>query len=310
MYQRTFLRIALALSLLASACAHAAVQVFTCEPEWAALAKEIGGEHVEAMSATTALQDPHYIQARPSLIAGIRKADLLVCSGSGLESGWLPVLLQKGSNGRIQPGQAGSIMASEFVQRLEIPEVLDRAQGDLHAQGNPHIQTDPRNIALVANVIAQRLQMIDAPNAVYYQQSLAAFQDEWGKAIARWQEQGAALRGKPVVLHHKSWAYLENWLGLVAVATLEAKPGVPPSAAHLEQLLRQMQATPAALIMRTPYDDPQPSEWLGKRTGIPNAVLPFTMGGLPDTDDLYGLFDTTLRILLENIGSRSGDPHG
>jgi zinc/manganese transport system substrate-binding protein len=304
MLKQTVMRIAIALALLAASCAHATVQVFACEPEWAALAKEIGGDKIEAMSATTALQDPHYIQARPSLIAGIRKADLLICSGSGLESGWLPVLLQKGSNGKIQAGQAGSIMASEFVARLEIPAVLDRAQGDQHAQGNPHIQTDPRNLALVANVIAQRLQLIDAPNASYYQQSLAAFQDKWGKAIARWQQQAAGLRGMPVVLHHKSWVYLENWLGLVEVATLEDKPGVPPSAAHLNELLAQLKAKPAVLIIRTPYDDSHPSEWLTKQTGIPNAVLPFTIGGTPAAPDLYSLFDATINVLLENTGAK------
>jgi zinc/manganese transport system substrate-binding protein len=192
-------------------------------------------------------------------------------------------------------------MASDYVNRLEIPAVLDRAQGDLHAQGNPHIQTDPRNLALVATVIAQRLQQIDPANAQYYQQSLAAFQDKWGVAIAEWQRQAAPLRGKPVVLHHKSWAYLDNWLGLVEVATLESKPGVPPSAAHLSELLLQLKADPAALIIRTPYADPQPSEWLSKQTGIPNAVLPFTVGGVPGTDDLYRVFDTTIRILLDNM---------
>jgi len=302
MCHKLVLRITLALGLLAATGAQAAVQVFACEPEWAALATAIGGDKVEAVSATNALQDPHYIQARPSLIAQVRKADLLVCSGSGLEAGWLPVLLVKGSNGRIQPGQPGSVMASEFVTRLEIPAVLDRAQGDLHAQGNPHVQTDPRNLALVANVIAQRLQQIDAGNAAFYQQSLAAFQDQWGKAIEGWQARAAPLRGKPVVLHHKSWAYLDNWLGLVEVATLEAKPGVPPSAAHLDELLQQMRANPAALIIRTPYADPAPSEWLSKQTGIPNAVLPFTVGGTPGADDLYGVFDTTIRILLDNMG--------
>lgn len=300
----SMLKILAVVTLMASSCTQAAVQVFACEPEWAALAEELGGEKIEATSATNALQDPHYIQARPSLIAGIRKADLLICSGSGLETGWLPVLLVKGSNPKVQPGQPGNLMASDYVNRLEIPAVLDRAQGDLHAQGNPHIQTDPRNLALVANVIAQRLQQIDAANTAYYQKSLSAFQDKWGKAIAEWQRQAAPLRGKTVVPHHKSWVYLENWLGLVEVATLEGKPGVPPSAAHLEELLLQLKATPAALIIRTPYQDPQPSEWLTKQTGIPNAVLPFTVGGTPQADNLYTLFDTTVSTLLATMVPR------
>jgi len=302
MYYSKILRIVVAVILMTASGAQAAMQVFACEPEWAALATEIAGDKVETESATNALQDPHYIQARPSLIAAMRKADLLICSGSGLEAGWLPVLLNKGNNARVQPGKPGYIMASEHVTRLEIPAVLDRAQGDLHAQGNPHIQTDPRNLALVANVIAQRLQQLDPANAQSYQQGLADFQVRWGRAMARWQEQAAPLRGKSIVPHHKSWAYMENWLGLEEVATLEPKPGIPPSAAHLGELLEQMKAAPAALIIRAPYQDPQPSQWLTKQTGIPNAMLPFTVGGTPAADNLYSLFDTTLEILLDSMG--------
>lgn len=301
MYPRHFARLFLALLLSATSCAHAAVQVFACEPEWAALAGEIGGDKVETVSATSALQDPHYIQARPSLIAAVRTSDLLVCSGSDLEVGWLPLLLRKGNNPKVQPGQPGYLMASQYVRRLEIPTALDRSQGDLHAQGNPHIQTDPRNIGLVAREVAQRLQQIDPANAGYYAQSLAAFETKWNAAIVQWQNQAAPLRGKKVVVHHKSWAYLINWLGLVEVATLESKPGVPPSAAHLNQLLVQLKADPAALIIRAPYQDPQPSEWLTRQTGIPNVALPSTVDGTPDATDLYRLFDVTIRILLEKM---------
>lgn len=294
------------LGLLATSIAQAGIQVFACEPEWAALAQEIGGDRIEATSATNALQDPHYIQARPSLIAGVRKADLLVCSGSGLEDGWLPLLLRKGNNPKILPGKPGYLMASEFVSRLEIPQVLDRAQGDLHAQGNPHIQTDPRNLGIVARVIAQRLQQIDPGNAQAYTQDLAAFEARWNKAVSDWQDRAAPLRGERVVVHHKSWAYLNNWLGLVEEATLESKPGVPPSAAHLNGLLAQLKAEPAALILRTPYQDPQPSEWLTTHTGIPNVALPFTVGGTPGAGDLYSLFDQTISLLLDKAGA-TGD---
>ena len=294
--------IGIAICLMAASGAQAAIHVFACEPEWAALAGEIGGDNIKATSATNALQDPHYIQARPSLIAGVRKADLLICSGSGLEAGWLPLLLRKGNNPKIQPGKPGHLMTSQYVKRLEIPTVLDRAQGDLHAQGNPHIQTDPRNLALVARVIAGRLQQIDSASAQRYQRGLAAFEAKWNAAVAEWQRQAAPLRGKKIVLHHKSWAYLNHWLGLIEVATLETKPGVPPSAAHLNELLAQLQATPAALIIRTPYQDARPSDWLSKRTGIPNAALPFTVGGSADATDLYSLFDVTIGILLDKMG--------
>jgi zinc/manganese transport system substrate-binding protein len=279
-----------------------AVSVFACEPEWAALATEIAGDRVETLSATSALQDPHYIQARPSLIAGLRRADLLVCAGSDLEAGWLPLLLRKGNNPKVQPGQPGYLMASDHVNRLEVPVALDRSQGDQHVRGNPHIQTDPRNITLVARVLAERLQRIDPANAAAYQQGLVDFEARWSVAITEWERRAEPLRGKRVVPHHKSWVYLENWLGLVEAATLESKPGVPPSGAHLSELLEQLRVAPAALIIRTPYQDAKPSEWLSRQTGIPEAALPFTVGGSPDVADLFDLFDSTINILLEKTG--------
>lgn len=306
MEHRYVLGLGLVMALQMAAAARASVDVFACEPEWAALAEEIGGSNVAARSATNALQDPHYIQARPGLIAVARKAELLICSGSGLEAGWLPLLLRKANNPNILPGKPGSLMASEFVNRLERPVALDRSQGDLHAQGNPHIQTDPRNLTPVARVIAQRLQQIDPDNAATYQENLSAFEEKWSAAIDKWQARAEPLRGKPVVLHHRSWVYLNNWLGLVEVATLETKPGVPPSAAHLNELLQQLRATPAALIIRTPYQDSKPSDWLTRETGIPNTALPFTVGGTKSATDLHSMFAITIDILLEKMGVTGG----
>jgi zinc/manganese transport system substrate-binding protein len=150
---------------LVAAPAHAALRVFACEPEWAALAQELGGELVAATSATTAMQDPHQIQAKPSLIAGVRNADLVVCTGAELEIGWLPRLLQQSGNAKVQPGQSGYLAAADLVRKLEVPTVLDRSQGDVHASGNPHIQTDPRNIAVVASALGARLQQLDPAHA-------------------------------------------------------------------------------------------------------------------------------------------------
>ncbi len=302
MKEKILPRLLLLSAMLLSTGAHAAVQVLTCEPEWQALVGELAGSLVEASSATNALQDPHYVQARPSLIAAARSADLLICSGADLEVGWLPLLLRKANNPRLLPGQPGYLMASDYVTRLEVATSLDRAEGDQHAQGNPHIHTDPRNLAIVARVVAERLQRLDPGNAQAYQQGLAAFELKWGAAIVQWQEKAAPLRGKPVVLYHKSWVYLDNWLGLVEVATLENKPGIPPSAAHLNALLTQLRAAPAALIIRAPYQDPKPAEWLSKHTGIPEVALPFTVGGSAEADDLYGLFDATIELLLANMG--------
>src|SRR5215468_3258665 len=160
---------ALALATLAAP-AHAALRVFACEPEWAALTQELGGSLVDVSSATNALQDPHQVQARPSLIARMRAADLVVCTGAELEIGWLPVLLQQSGNAKVQPGQPGNFAAADYVRKLEVPTQLDRAQGDVHASGNPHIQTDPRNIALVGSALATRLAQVDPAHATQYAQ--------------------------------------------------------------------------------------------------------------------------------------------
>src|SRR6516225_7514481 len=195
------------LSLVASLLAlpaHAAVQVLACEPEWAALATEIGGKLVAAESATTPQQDPHYIQARPSLISKVRRAQLIVCTGADLEVGWLPLLLRQGGNAAVQPGQPGFLNAADFVELLEKPSSVDRSLGDIHPYGNPHIQTDPRNIAKVAAALADRLAMLDGANAATYKQRYEDFSQRWQAAVERWTTAVAPLKGKKVVTHHKA----------------------------------------------------------------------------------------------------------
>lgn len=278
--------------------AHAALRVFACEPEWGALAQELGGSLVEVSVATSALQDPHQIQAKPSLIARARNADLVVCTGSELEIGWLPVLLQQSGNARVQPGQAGNFEAADFVRKLEIPSQLDRSQGDVHAGGNPHIQTDPRNIARVATALGARLGQVDPAHASQYAERLTDFSQRWQQAISRWTTQAAPLKGSAVVSQHKAFAYLYDWLGLKEVAVLEPKPGVEPSAAHLQTVLMALRANPARMTLYPAYQDSKPSEWLSKNVGIVPVKLPFTVGGTEGAKDLFSLFDDTLARLL------------
>jgi len=295
---RSFLAAA-ALALAAVAApAHAALRVFACEPEWAALTQELGGNLVDVASATNALQDPHQIQARPSLIARMRAADLVVCTGAELEIGWLPVLLQQSGNAKVQPGQPGNFAAADYVRKLEVPTSVDRSQGDVHAAGNPHIQTDPRNIAVVAQQLAARLQQVDGAHAAQYAQQAAAFQQKWQQAMARWNTEAAPLRGLPVVSQHKAFAYLYDWLGLKEIAVLEPKPGVEPSAAHLQSVLATLKATPARMVVYSAYLDPKPSEWLSGNAGIPAVKLPFTVGGTDAAKDLVGLYDDTVTRLV------------
>ena len=278
--------------------AHAALRVFACEPEWGALAQELGGSLVDVSVATSALQDPHQIQAKPSLIARARNADLVVCTGAELEIGWLPVLLQQSGNAKVQPGQPGNFAAADYVRKLDVPSQLDRSQGDVHAAGNPHIQVDPRNIAQVAVALGARLQQVDPAHAGQYAKAQSDFALRWQQAIARWTAQAAPLREVPVVSQHKAFVYLYDWLGLKEVAVLEPKPGVEPSASHLQQVLATLKGAPARMVLYAAYQDPRPSEWLGKNAGIPMVKVPFTVGGTEGAKDLFGLFDDTLARLL------------
>jgi len=274
----------------------AKLNVFACEPEWAALAKALGGEELKVSSATTANQDPHHIQARPSLIAKARRADLLICTGAELEVGWLPLLLRKSANGKIQPGQPGHFMASDYVTLLEKPAVLDRAQGDVHATGNPHIHLDPRRIVVVAKALVATLANIDPPHQKDYQQQLQRFNQQWQEAILGWEQQSAALKGNNVVVNHNSWVYLEDWLGLKRVATLEPKPGIPPTSSHLAGVLKRMKADPADLIIYASFKNERPAKWLSAKTDIPFAALPFSVD---KDEELIHWFDKLITTMMD-----------
>jgi zinc/manganese transport system substrate-binding protein len=278
--------------------AMAALKVLACEPEWGALVQELAGDAASVSSATTALQDAHHIEARPSLIARARNADLVVCTGSELEVGWLPLLLRQSGNERIQPGTPGYLEASQFVPRLEIPTVLDRSLGDIHPAGNPHIHLDPHNIAKVAQILGDRLVQLDPANTKAYQTRRAAFLVRWEAAIRRWEAEAAPLKGLTMVVYHKNMAYLNAWLGLREVGSLEPKPGVPPTTAHLADLVARMQAAPAKVVVYMAYNNPQAAEFLSDRSKIPAVMLPYTVGGSDRAKDLFGLFDDTLARLL------------
>jgi len=252
-------------------------------------------------AATTAFQDPHRIEARPSLIAQMRRADLAVCTGAELETGWLPVLLRQSGNAAIQPGQPGYFEAARQVALLEKPATLDRAQGDVHASGNPHIQTDPRNIARVGAALAQRLAEIDPAHAAVYQARWKDFSARWEAAIARWQQQAAPLKRMPVAVQHKSFSYLINWLSLREVATLEPKPGVEPTSAYLTEVLAAVQRQSPKMVIRAAYQSDRASAWMAERAKINAVALPFTVGGDADSKDLFSLFDDTLARLRKGM---------
>jgi|SRR5579883_29064 len=281
----------------------AALNVFACEPEWAALASELGGEDVSVFTATTARQDPHQIQARPALIARLRGADIAVCTGAELEIGWMPVLLRQASNAKVQPGAAGYFEATQQVRLLEVPTRLDRAEGDIHPQGNPHIQSDPRYMRIVAAALAKRFAVIDAAHASRYAERAKLFDDKLAQAIARWQAEAAPLKGVNVMIYHKEWVYLATWLGMNEVDTIEPKPGVPPGSAYLAQLLDDAPKKKVRMILYSAYQDPRAPDFIAEKTHIPAVMLPFTVGGSEGAKDLFGLYDDTIKRLLAGLAA-------
>jgi zinc/manganese transport system substrate-binding protein len=292
-------RSALVLLLLAGASsAHAALKVLATTTDWGALVTELGGDKVNVYTATTALQDVHRVEAKPSLVARARSANLVVASGAQLEIGWLPVLLQESGNARIQPGSPGYFEASAQVSLLEVPSSVDRSMGDIHPQGNPHTQLDPHNIAAIAKALTARLSALDAANAQTYTARGADFQTRWGQAITRWETEAAPLKGVPVVVIHRDQAYLCHWLGLKEVAAIEPKPGVPPTAGYLAQLVTKLSASPPRMILRNAYNDSKAVDWLSQRVHAPVVLLPYSVGGTPEAKDLFGLFDDTVKRLL------------
>jgi zinc/manganese transport system substrate-binding protein len=278
--------------------ASSAVNVFACEPEWGALASEIGGNRVSVFNATTGLQDIHKIQARPSLIARARSADLAICTGADLEIGWLPVVIQQSGNNKLQQGKPGFIEAANYVPLLEVPSLVDRSLGDVHPRGNPHIQWDPRNIQRVAEELANRLLLIDPAGAMQYKERLASFSQRWSEASRKWAQEAAGLKGTPVIEHHKYLTYLFNWLGMPVVGSLEPKPGVEPTSGHLNDLLDQQKSTPAKLIVRANVNSPDAARWLAERIKVPAVELPSSVGGTPASKDLFSLYDDAIARLL------------
>jgi zinc/manganese transport system substrate-binding protein len=293
-----YLTMILALLLaLAMQPAHAALKVLATTPEWAALVSELGGDKVDVYAATSAFQDPHRVDAKPSLVARARNADLVVATGADLEIGWLPVLLRESGNARIQPGSPGYFEAASQLHLLEIPSSVDRSMGDVHPLGNPHVHLDPHNVALVAAGLAARLAAVDAANAKVYEARAADFQARWRAAITRWEQQAAPLKDMPVVVIHRDQVYLCHWLGLHEVAAIEPKPGVPPSSAYLAELVIKLSAAPPKLILRNAYNDSKAVDWLSERIHVPVVLLPYTVGGTPAAKDLFALFDDTINRL-------------
>jgi zinc/manganese transport system substrate-binding protein len=300
-FKRLSLLVAGVVLSLATTLAHADLKVFATVPEWGALAETLGGDKVKVFTATTGLQDPHRIQARPSLIARARTANLVIATGGGLEDGWLPVVQRESNNPEILTNRPGYLVATQYVRMLDVPVTVDRTMGDVHAGGNPHIQTDPRNLLPIAKAISARLQQLDPENAAYYQNQLIQFEQSWQANLQRWQRQAAPLRGVKVWYQHDGFPYMNAWLGMNQVGVLEPRPGVEPSSRQLADILQRQQTLQGRMVIASAYLNDAPSKWLAEKANIPMVVLPFTVGGNEQVKSLTALYDDTLQRLLAGL---------
>lgn len=272
--------------------AYAKLNVIATTQDSAAIAKAVGGEHVQVQSLTLGTRDPHFAEATPSMIRRVHQADLLVLIGADLEIGWLPPLLEAARNGRVLPGAPGYLDLSASLALLDKPVgPVSRAQGDVHAHGNPHYWLDPRNGLRMAQAIGARLSEIDPAHAADYRTRLAAFQQELERRLPAWQAQLAPLKGAPVVTYHKSFVYLADAFGLRLAAEVEPKPGIPPNAAHLQQLIETIRAQKIGVLIMEPYYERRSAEYLARETGIKVVVLPQSVGAQPGIVTYFDLFD-------------------
>jgi zinc/manganese transport system substrate-binding protein len=276
----------------------AALEVFACEPEWAALARVIAPD-ARITAATHAHQDPHHIEARPSLISAMRRADIAVCTGASLEAGWLPVLQQRAANPAVQVGRPGMFFATESAALIDVRTKVDRSMGDVHAEGNPHLHLDPVRLKAVAVRLAERMSQVDPANAAGYRDRQARWAQTWDETVARWRAKAAPLAGKAVVAEHTSFAYLWEWLGIRQVGDLEPKPGLPPTLGHLQEVLERARAERPIAVVQSLYQDPQAGRWLVDRISLPLLTLPSTVTTDGPTAELAGLFDHLLDQLLQ-----------
>lgn len=292
-----FSRIAFAAAgLVFASGAQAQLNIFACEPEYAALAQELAPD-AKVYSATTAMQDPHLVQARPSLIAKMRQADLVVCAGAELEVGWLPMLQMKSANSKVRSTDKGLFYAAEHVDTLDQLDKVDRSMGDVHAQGNPHLHFSPKRLLAVAKALSAKLISLDSDEAQDYKAALSRFESRWQQAMQRWKVDAMALKGTKVIAYHSSFRYLFDWLGVEQVADLEPKPGIPPSSGHLAQLLSRAKQGDIQAVVLASYQDERGAKWLGERAGLPVVVLPMSVGGNEQSVDLISLYDSAIALL-------------
>ncbi len=270
-----------------------ALRIVTTTPDLAAVAKEIVGDNADVHAIAKGTQDPHYVEAKPSYIRRVNRADILIFTGMELEVGWLPKLIEGARNKHMAPGSRRLINASDAVkEKLEVPEEeLHRSHGDIHAEGNPHYMLDPRNGILVAELLAERFSEIDPERKEQYEANLKAFETAYKKRIKDWEKRLEAWRGVKVVAYHRTWAYLSNWIGLDVIGHVEEKPGIPPGPRHLANLIAQIKSEKAAAVVASNHFPPKIPQATANRAGVKYIPLPQTVGAYKEVKTYADMFE-------------------
>ncbi|RMH79293.1 MAG: zinc ABC transporter substrate-binding protein [Acidobacteria bacterium] len=281
--------------LFVVALSFAQLRVVATYPWIGELVKEIGKDRVSVYVIAKGTEDPHFVVPKPSHIARLRDADLLIAQGASLEVGFLPPLLQQSNNPKVQPGREGFLELSEFVQIIQKPASVSRAMGDVHSEGNPHYQLDPHNIPLLAKALKEKLCQLDSKNCTYYRANLEDFLARWEGKLKEWDKGLEKLRGTKIIEYHKLFDYLLARYGIVLVGTLEPLPGIPPTASHINNLVETSKGV--RFILQDVYHEKRTARYVAQKLGAKLVVLPHDVGALPEAKDLFSLFDEILRRL-------------
>lgn len=285
--------------------AHAKLNIVASTPDIGAVAKEIGKDKVEVMSIAKPTEDPHFVDAKPSFIVKLNKADMLIDGGLQLELGWLPPLVVGARNKKILTGEKGYLIASAGVPVIEVPTSVDRAMGDVHPLGNPHFMLDPLNGKIVAMHICDRLCQIDAANCNYYKDNLKDFTKRLDQKLSEWQKAMEPFRGIKVVTYHKTFPYFANRFNLNVVGELEPKPGIPPSPTHINSLIPMMKNEGVKLILIEQFRERKVPEFVGAQTGAKVVIVPIMVGGQKEIQDYLALFDYTINQIVSALKTKS-----
>lgn len=278
--------------------AMAKLNVVTTTEDIASIVKEVGGDLVTVKTIAKGYQDPHAIQAKPSYILKVNRADLLAYQGLDLEVGWLPMLIQAARNKIVLPGQLGHLDVSQAISPMEVPVgELDRSMGDVHPHGNPHYHLNPENGLLMADIIAKRLARLDPANADAYKTNLGNFSKRLVEKITQWKTRMLKFQNLKVITYHSTWNYLLNFLAIESVGTIENRPGIPPSGKHISELVNVMKQTNTGVILQANFFEQEFSDLLARKTQGEAVVLPVSVGGVKEARDYIALFDVLINKL-------------